>query len=144
MLMSKCEYSIHIKGNKQSALIFCAITKRDGKLCIDKEIETDDGKVVIWISGECKDCKDLYGTLNQSSTIDPTSLDEREIRAGAQLPQFFDLTIRRKSEMLGLEIIVRSKSKEDNFDQIEHYKNGFFLKIIGDFYKEDNEFEFEF
>ena len=142
--MSKCEYSIHIKGNKQSALMFCAITKRIGDLHIDFEQQLDDEKAILWISGTCASDKDLYGWREQSVNIDPSILTEQQIRDGIQLDDFLNLSLRRKSEMLGLELFVRVRSKEDDYDQVEHYKSGFFVGIIGDVYKENNDFEFDF
>lgn len=141
--MALCDYSIHIKGNKQAALMFCAIIKRLGDLCINKEFENGQD-YVIWISGQCSDEHDLYGKESAITSIDHNMLTEEQVREGACLEDFFDLSLRQKSELLGLEILVRSWSKENDYDQLEHYKKGYFVGIIGSSYNDGNNFEFDF
>ena len=141
--MAICNYTIHIKGKRRSALTFCSTIKRIEQLTIDREQGTDD-VYVMHLRGCVKDEADLYGKEIKSIKISNDLLSEEQIRSGVQMDDWINLSLRQKSEQLGLELLVRSYSKDGDFDQLEHYRNGFFVGVIRDTYNENNKFDFLF
>lgn len=141
--MAICNYEIHLKGKKQSVLMFYATMRSKFAQAILHEHGTDED-YIMWFIGTCDSDENLYGYEIKNITIDPFCVTEDDIRSGKKIPEFFNLSIRKKSELLGLELLVRSWSKDDDYDQIEHYKNGYFKGVIGYNYDDNYVTEYEF
>ena len=118
-----CYYLIRAKGTKKAALMAYASTPKSGDdNCIVAEFGTED-KYVVWYYGECKWDLDAYCKEKHSVEMDLTNLSEEDLRAGEGY-DYWDLTMRQRSEVLGVDLFAHSWSEESNLDYYEHWKAG--------------------
>lgn len=142
--MPYCYFDIHAKGSRQAALALYSMTKRSKHLTIDKEFGDDDN-YVIHFSGYIYDQHDLFGTeYRKTTSIDVFELSEEQIRNGECMVKHMGLSLRQKSELLGLDIQVHYWSKTHDYSYFECYKHGFFINVIADTYEKGNDYEFDF
>ena len=142
--MPYCYFNIHVRGEKQAVLAFYSMTKRSKYLTIEKEFEDADN-YVMYFSGYIYDPKDLYGSeYRKTTSIDAHELTEEQIRNGECMVKHMGLSLRQKSELLGLDVQVHSWSKVQDFSQLEYYKRGFFVNVIYDTCEKGNDYEFNF
>lgn len=121
-----CYYEIHVKGNKKAALfLFAMMPVYDSKEIIHEE-GTDD-EYVVWIKGDCKWGLDYNCTEKADVGIDLNMLTEDDVRNEEMGLDYWDLTMRQKSEVLNVEILAHSWSRESEFEHFEHYKKGLLL-----------------
>lgn len=142
-----CEYEIHVKGNKKAALYLYTMMPALDYKEITHEQGNDD-EYIVWITGNCKWSLDSYCEEKPNVSIDLDSLSEDEIRDEEVGLDYCYLTMRQKSEVLGVEILAHSWSDESEFDQFDHYVNGELISSESDAYNsypawEDVEEEFE-
>ena len=118
-----CNYEIHVKGRKKAALFLFTAMPAYG----DKEITHEEGtdeEYILWMKGDCKWYLDSSTEEKPGITIDLDSLTEDDLRNERQVPDYWDLPLRQKSELLGVEILAHSWSAESEFESFEHYQNG--------------------
>jgi hypothetical protein len=120
------------------------MTKRNGKLAIVDEFGDED-QYTMYFTGGVYNPHDLYGSeYRKTTSIDAHELTEEQIRNGECMVKHMGLALRQKSELLGLELLVHSQSKDEDFNQIEHYRNGYFVSVIAETYQPVNTIEFIF
>lgn len=118
-----CKYLIRAKGTKKAALMAFASTPKAGDFdYIIGELGTDE-EYVVWYQGECKWSIDAYSEERSGLSIDLSELDEEDLRDGEGY-DFWDLTMRQRSEVLGLDLFVHSWSQESGFDRYDRWVNG--------------------
>lgn len=125
-----CEYEIHVRGTKKATLFFYTMTPAlDDKEIIHEEGTDDD--YIVWITGNCKNSLDCYCKENPDVKIDLDKFTEDDIRNNENIGlDYWYLTMRQKSEMLGLKIEANSWSEESDFDMLEEYDNGTLLDTL--------------
>lgn len=142
-----CDYEIHAKGNKKAALyLYTMMPALDYKEITHEQ--GNDEEYIVWITGNCKWSLDHYCEEKPNVSIDLDSLDEDDIRGEEIGLDYWYLTMRQKSEVLGVEILANSWSSESDFDQFDHYVNGKLISSESENYYaypawEDVEEEFE-
>ncbi len=117
-----CNYEIHVKGTKKAALMMAAIMASADSKEITHEEGTDEN-YVVWIEGDCKWSLDAYCEEKKDVVINLDEYTEEDIR-DADFDEYWYLTMRQKSEVLGLEILAHSWSDESEFDVFEYYDYG--------------------
>lgn len=117
-----CNYEIHVRGKKKAALMMCAVMATADSKWITHEEGTDD-EYVVWFKGDCKWSLDAYCEEKPDVTINLDEYTEEDIR-DADFDEYWYLTMRQKSELLGLEILAHSWSDESEFNMFEYYNNG--------------------
>lgn len=118
-----CDYEIHARGPKKAALLLFTMMP----CCDSKEItheEGTDNKYIVHMIGNCKWSLDHYCKEDPNVKIDFDSFSEEQVRDEEFGLNWWYLTMRQKSELLGLEILAHSWSDESEFDQMEEYNNG--------------------
>lgn len=122
-----CNYEIHIKGSKKAALYFVDMMP---SYCRDKEIiheEGTDNEYIVWMIGDCKWGLDAYCEENPDAAAevadDLERLTEEDIR-NMDTGNYWDLPMQQKSEVLGVEVLAHSWSRDSEFDKFDHYLNG--------------------
>ncbi len=97
---------------------------------------------IISFSGSCKWSVN-YGVRATAPAIDVEAMSEAEIERRSD--DYWECSLRAKSEVLQCEIMVHYWSEESGFDQFDHYKNGKLLKQrkIGYDYEEQTEFDWD-
>ena len=118
-----CEYEIHVKGNKKAVLYFFTMVPSYGGNRITHEEGSDD-EYIIWITGDCKNALDCYCEEKPGVAIDLDGISEADIRNKELGSDYMYLTMRQKSEVLGIEILAHSWSDESDFDQFDYYSKG--------------------
>ena len=124
-----CYYLIRAKGTKKAALMAYASTPKSGDDFIVAEFGTED-KYVVWYYGECKWDLDAYCKEKHSVEMDLTNLSEEDLRAGEGY-DYWDLTMRQRSEVLGVDLFAHSWSEESDFDVCERWNNGSIITELG-------------
>jgi hypothetical protein len=118
-----CNYEIHARGSKKAALMLFAMMP-----CYDyKEITHEEGSennYIVHMTGNCKWSLEHYCKENPGVKLTIDSYSEEDVRNEECGVDYWYLTMRQKSELLGLEILAHSWSEESEFDQMEHYRNG--------------------
>jgi hypothetical protein len=118
-----CDYEVHVRGNKKAVLgIYAMLPVLDEKRIVHEE--GTDSEYIIWIEGDCKWELDYCCKDNPDIVIDLDGFAEDTLRNGYIGDAYGDLTMRQKSELLGVEILVHSKCPESGLDQFDHYLNG--------------------
>ncbi len=117
-----CEYEIHVRGKKKAALMMAAIMASADMKEITHE-EGSDNNYIVWIRGNCKWSLDAYCEEKPDVTINLDEYSEDDLR-DADFEEYWYLTMRQKSEVLGLEILAHAWSDESEFDMFEYYDNG--------------------
>ena len=118
-----CEHLILAKGTKKAALMaFASTSKIDDFDCICKEFGTDD-EYVVWYQGACKWSLDAYSKESNNVEIDLSKLSEDDLRNGEGY-DFWDFTMRQRSEVLGLGLFAHPWSAESEFGTYERWKDG--------------------
>ena len=118
-----CDYEIHVKGSKKATLFLYSIMPAYDYKEITHEEGTEDN-YIVWMEGNCKWSLDNYCEENPDVKIDLDNLSESDIRNEDNGLDYWYLTMRQKSEVLGVEILAHSWSDESEFDVFEVYKNG--------------------
>ena len=121
-----CGYEIHVRGNKKAALFLFAMMP----VCDSKEIiheEGSDDEYVVWIKGDCNWGLDYNCTEKTDVSINLNTLTEDDVRNEEMGLDYWYLTMRQKSEVLNVEILAHSWSRESEFERFEHYKKGLLL-----------------
>ena len=122
-----CDYHIVVKGCKKATLfLYNTIPALDYKEIV-KESGTDE-KYALEFNGNCKwsvnfDCKEKPGLK-----IDYNAYTKEQLYSGELSSLYWDVTLRQKSELLNVEIMVHYWSEESNFDKFDHYKDGKCIK----------------
>ena len=142
-----CDYEIHVRGSKKAALFLYTMMPALDYKEITHEEGTDE-EYIVWMTGNCKWSLDRYCEEKQNVVIDLDSFSEDDVRDEEVGLNYWYLTMRQKSEVLGVEILAHSWSDESEFDQFDHYLNGKLLSSEADEYNaypayEDVEDEFE-
>ena len=125
-MANRCDYEIHVKGNKKAALFFVAMMP----VCDSKEITHEEGtddEYVVWLKGNCNWSLDYRCTEKPDANIDLNILAEDDVRGEEVGLPYWYLTMRQKSELLNIEILAHSWSQESEYENYEHYKNGLLL-----------------
>ena len=136
-----CDYEIRAKGAKKSAkLLFNMIPTMDD-IYIENEGGSDDDYSII-ICGNCKWSLNYNCDEQDELEFNLNEISEDDIEGGLGTDYWY-LTMRQKSEILGLEIQAHYWSSESEFDQFDHYINGECVKKRKIAYDEDNEFDWE-
>lgn len=138
-----CKYEIHVRGKRKAALMLCATTPFSTYKNIVKEYGDDDCYIVHFV-GDCNVPLDDNCRAVSNVTINTTMMTEDSIRDGFVGKPYWHLPLRQKSELLGLELLIRMRSQDLGFDHLERYRNGYFISIEGMEYNDENKFEFEF
>lgn len=136
-----CDYEVRVKGGKKACLmVYAAMPCLDFK---EMEWERKDGNTYhISFTGNCKWSVN-FGVKDALKRINVASMSESEIeRRGTD---YWEYSLRAKSEAFQCEIMVHYWSEESEFDQFDHYKNGKVLKRrkIRFDYEKQNEFDWE-
>lgn len=105
---------------KKAALYLYAMMRASGYKEITHE-QGNDEEYIVWMIGNCKWSLDQYCEEKPNVSIDLDSLDEDDIR---DEEDYLYLTMRQKSEVLGVEILAHSWSGDGDFDRFDHYVNG--------------------
>lgn len=136
-----CDYEIRVKGNKKACLmVYESMPYMDFK---DLDWERKEGNsYLISFTGNCKWSVN-YGVKDGLKRINIDSLSESEIENSGT--DYWEYSLRAKSEAFQCEIMVHYWSTESEFDQFDHYKNGEVLKQrkIAFNYDEQTEFDWE-
>lgn len=128
-----CDYEIHVKGSKKATLFLYAMMPAADYKEITHEEGTDD-EYIVWMTGNCKWSLDSYCEEKPNTVIDLDNLTEADIRDEEIGLAYWYLTMRQKSEVLGVEILAHSWSDESEFDQFDHYSKGMMVSSEADEY----------
>lgn len=136
-----CNYEIRVKGSRNAGLmVYESMPSMDFK---DYEWKTGSGKATtICFTGDCKWSVN-YGVNDTLNRVDVDSMSESEIEDKGT--DYWEYSLRAKSEAFQCEIMVHYWSEESGFDQFDHYKNGKVIKKrkIGYNYEEENVFDWD-
>ena len=136
-----CDYEIRVKGSKKSTqMVLYSMPALDFKDLDDEERIGDD--YLLSFSGNCKWSVN-FRVIDHLEPVDLESMSESEIQEEAE--QYWDYSLRAKSEAFHCEIMAHYWSEESGFDQFDHYKYGKILKRrkIAYNYEEQNEFDWD-
>ena len=136
-----CDYEIRVKGSKNAGqMVFHSMPCMDYK-DIEWEKETG-GTTTLCFTGNCKWSVN-YGVNDNLNPVNVDSMSESEIEDKGM--DYWEYSLRAKSEAFQCEIMVHYWSEESEFDQFDHYKNGKLLKQrkIECNYDEQNKFDWD-
>jgi len=138
-----CNYEVHVKGSKSAALmVYHSMPCMEEKDIIYES--GSDNAYEIHFTGDCKWSVN-YGVSDSwnKGVMNLSKYDEDEIIDLSD--DYWEVSLRAKSEAFNCEILVHYWSSESEFDQFDHYKNGKCLKQrkIAYSYDEDNEFDWK-
>lgn len=129
-----CDYEIRVIGTENAGYMIYSSTP-----CVDcKEIIDINQNGLIYetiFSGKCKWSVN-YGVRENCPSIDITNMTRNQIADIGNTLWYYSL--RSKSQMLQCEIIVHYWSRESEFDQLDHFKNGLVLRQRKIKYSPDN------
>ena len=120
-----CEYEVHVKGTKKAALMVLNSMPAMDYLDVKTEY-SESNNYVICFTGNCKWSVNYGVTDNADNSVSLTNMTENEIQQNAN--NYWNYSLRAKSEMFQCEILVHYWSEESGFDQFDHYKNGKCIK----------------
>ena len=120
-----CEYEVHVKGTKKAALMVLNSMPVMDYLDVKTEY-SESNNYVICFTGNCNWSVNYGVTDNADNSVSLTNMTENEIQQNAN--NYWNYSLRAKSEMFQCEILVHYWSEESGFDQFDHYKNGKFIK----------------
>ena len=135
-----CEYEVHVKGTKKAALMVTDSMPVMDYLDIETEY-SEGSNYVICFKGNCKWSVNYGVTDDADNHICLENLSENDIQQKAN--NYWNYSLRAKSEMFQCEILVHYWSEESGFDQFDHYKNGKCIKQrkIAYNYEDPNKFD---
>ena len=136
-----CDYEIRVKGSKNAGqMVFHSMPCMDYK-DIEWEKETG-GTTTLCFTGNCKWSVN-YGVNDNLNPVNVDSMSESEIEDKGM--DYWEYSLRAKSEAFQCEIMVHYWSEESEFDQFDHYKNGKLLKQrkLECNYDEQNKFDWD-
>ena len=136
-----CNYEIHVKGTKKAALLLANMLPVMDGISIEDEYGSN-AKYTVIVCGNCKWSLDHGCEEKSDVNINLKKITLADIEDGFG-DEYWGLTLRQKSELLGVEIQARSWSDESEFDQFEHYIKGNCVKQISIDYTDDNEFDWD-
>lgn len=123
IMANYCNYEIHVKGTKKAALFMYAMMPvYDYKQIIHEEGTEEE--YIVWMEGDCKWQLDAYCEEKADVKIDVEAFTEEYVRNEENGLDYWYLTMRQKSEVLGIEVLAHSWSRESEFENFEHYKKG--------------------
>lgn len=125
-MANSCGYEIHVKGTKKSALFLAAMLPTYDSKDITHEEGTDE-EYIVWVEGNCKWALDYACSEKSDVKIDLDALTLDDVQNDELGVKYWYLTMRQKSEVLNVEILAHSWSKESEFECYEHYKEGCLL-----------------
>ena len=118
-----CNYLIRAKGTKKAALMAFASTPKSGDFdYIIAEFGTEE-EYVVWYQGECKWSLDAYSQKYEGTKIDLSEFSEEALRNGEGY-DFWNLSMKDRSKLFGLDLFAHSWSGESMFDEYERWENG--------------------
>lgn len=129
-----CNYEIHVKGTKKAALFMYAMMPVYDYKQITHEEGTEE-EYIVWMEGNCKWQLDAYCEEKVDVKIDAEAFTEEYVRNEENGLDYWYLTMRQKSEVLGLEVLAHSWSDESEFDQFDRYVNGKLISSESEAYK---------
>ena len=136
-----CDYEIRVIGSKNAGLMVY-----ESMPCMDfKNFEwekSSENYTTIHFTGNCKWSVN-FGVTDNLNYVNVDAMSESEIESKGI--DYWDYSLRAKSEAFQCEIMVHYWSEESGFDQFDHYKNGKILKQrkIEYNYDEPNEFDWD-
>lgn len=136
-----CDYEVKVIGSKKAGLMVY-----ESMPCMDfKRFEWEKGiedSTTIYFTGNCKWSVN-FGVTDNLNYVNVDAMSESEIESKGI--DYWDYSLRAKSETFQCEIMVHYWSEESGFDQFDHYKNGKILKQrkIEYNYDEQNEFDWD-
>ena len=122
-MANSCGYEIHVKGTKKAALFLAAMLPTYDSKDITHEEGTDE-EYIVWVEGNCKWALDYACSEKSDVKIDLDALTLDDVQNDELGVKYWYLTMRQKSEVLNVEILAHSWSKESEFECYEHYKEG--------------------
>ena len=134
-----CDYEVRVRGSKQAGhMVYESMPCMDYK---DIESERKEGSSYLVIfTGNCKWSVN-YGVTDNMKKVNVNSMSESEIEDKGG--DYWQYSLRAKSEAFQCEIMVHYWSEESGFDQFDHYKNGKILKQRKIEYNYDEQDEFD-
>lgn len=134
-----CDYEVKVKGSKKAGLMVY-----ESMPCMDfKDFDSEEkvgSSYLISFTGNCKWSVN-YGVNDKLSKVNVDSMSESEIESKGG--DYWEYSLRAKSEAFQCEIMVHYWSEESGFDQFDHYKNGKVLKQRKIAYNYDEQDEFD-
>lgn len=136
-----CDYEVRVKGSKKAGLMVY-----ESMPCMDfKDFDSEEkvgGSYLITFTGNCKWSVN-YGVNDHLSKVNLDSMSESDIEDKGG--DYWEYSLRAKSEAFQCEIMVHYWSEESGFDQFDHYKNGKVIKQrkIEYNYEEENVFDWD-
>lgn len=136
-----CDYEVRVKGSKKAGLMVY-----ESMPCMDfmdfYSEEKVGGSYLITFTGNCKWSVN-YGVNDHLSKVNLDSMSESDIKDKGV--DYWEYSLRAKSEAFQCEIMVHYWSEESGFDQFDHYKNGKVIKQrkIEYNYEEENVFDWD-
>ena len=119
-----CDYEIRVIGSKNAGLMVY-----ESMPCMDfKNFEwekSSENYTTIHFTGNCKWSVN-FGVTDNLNYVNVDAMSESEIESKGI--DYWDYSLRAKSEAFQCEIMVHYWSEESGFDQFDHYKNGKILK----------------
>ena len=119
-----CNYEVKVIGSEKACLmVFESMPYMDYN-----QIETKNQKnelTELMFAGNCKWSVN-FKVRDVLSKVDVDSFDETLIQEKAS--DYYQYSLRAKSEAFECEILVHYWSEESGFDQFDHYKNGEIIK----------------
>lgn len=136
-----CDYEVRVIGSKKAGLmVYESMPCMDFKNYDSEEIVGDS--CLICFSGNCKWSVN-YGVNDHMPKVNLESMSELDIEEKGV--DYWEYSLRAKSEAFQCEIMVHYWSDESGFDQFDHYKNGEIVKQrkIAYDYEETNVFDWD-
>ncbi len=134
-----CDYEVRVKGSKKAGLMVY-----NSMPCLEyKDFEWEKGSgnsTIICFTGNCKWSVN-FGVTDNLRKVNVDSMSESEIESKGT--DYWEYSLRAKSEAFQCEIMVHYWSEESGFDQFDHYKNGKVLKQRKIEYNYDKQDEFD-
>lgn len=134
-----CNYEVRVKGSKKAGLMVY-----ESMPCMDfKDFEWEKGSgsaTAICFTGNCKWSVN-YGVNDNLKRVNIDSMSESDIETKGT--DYWEYSLRAKSEAFQCEIMVHYWSEESGFDQFDHYKNGKVIKQRKIKYNYDEQDEFD-
>ena len=118
-----CYYHIKAYGGKKAVrMLYNMMPALDEKYIVSEQ--ESGGTHCIEFKGDCKWSINFGCEEQPDINLDINALSEKEIADEQFGADYCHLTMRRKSELLGIEIQAHYWSDESGFDQFDHYRSG--------------------
>ena len=119
-----CNYVIRAKGTKKAALMMFAATPKAGDFDYITGESGSENDYIVWYEGECKWSLDAYSSEMNVSSIDLDEYSVSQLRSGECNYSLWSMTMRQKTELLGLDVYIHTWSEDSEFNEYIHLNCG--------------------